>query len=137
MDDLLVRPGVVIPAADLVERFETSGGPGGQHANRSATRVELSVDLATCGGLSPELRRRALANAADPVVRVSMADSRSQWRNRKLARDRLAGLIDALVAPPAPPRRPTRPSRGARERRIADKKQRAETKRRRRRPTDE
>jgi ribosome-associated protein len=137
MDDLPVRTGIVIPAAALVERFETSGGPGGQHANRNETRVELSVDLRTCGGLTDEQRTRALGNAPDPVVRVSIAESRSQWRNRKIARDRIAALLNEYLAPPPPPRRATRPSRGARERRIAEKKQRAQTKRSRRRPDAE
>ncbi len=134
MNDLTVRPGIIIPAGDLVERFETSGGPGGQHANKNETRVELSLDLRTCGGLTDELRARVLENAPDPVVRVSIAESRSQWRNRNIARDRIAALLNEYLTPPPAPRRPTRPSRGARERRIAEKKQRAQTKRTRRRP---
>ncbi len=134
MEDLNLRTGVVIPSTDLVERFETSGGPGGQHANKNETRVELSVDLRTCGGLTDDLRARVLGNAPDPIVRVSIAESRSQWRNRKIARDRLASLLDEYLAPPPKPRRATRPSRGARERRIAEKKHRAQTKRSRRRP---
>ena len=82
---------IVIPAAELEWRFDPSGGPGGQHANRNATRVELSIDLRTCSGLTEAQRDRMLGNAPDDVVRVSISETRSQWRNRSIARRRLAG----------------------------------------------
>lgn len=129
-----MRPGVTIPAADLVERFDTSGGPGGQHANRNATRVELSVDLRTCGGVTEPQRDRMLGNAPDDIVRVSISETRSQWRNRAIARTRLATLLDDYLAPPPKVRRPTRPKRSAVDERIKVKKRRGQVKEWRKRP---
>ena len=137
MEDLRVRPGVVIPASDLEERFETSGGPGGQHANRNETRVDLSVDLRTCGGVTDEQRDRMLGNAPADVVRVSISETRSQWRNRAIARARLGALLDDYLAPPPKVRRPTRPKRSAVEERIQEKKRRGQIKEWRKRPEDQ
>lgn len=139
MDDLAVSGQVVIPAGELIWRFDPSGGPGGQHANRSSTRVTLSFDIATSASLSGGLRERALRNLADQledgVLTVQDSSTRSQWRNRQLARRKLAAALAEAMRPPAPPRRRTKPSRAARERRLASKRARAETKRLRRRPT--
>ena len=121
-----------VPRRDLEVRFSPSGGPGGQHANRSATRVELRLDLTSCGGLSDEQRRRAIGRLG-AELRVVADDERSQVRNRSLAESRLAEkLADALRVERV--RRPTRPTRGSTERRISTKKRRSETKQLRRRP---
>ncbi len=131
-DDLPVRGGLVIPGSELAERFMPSGGPGGQHANRSNTRVELRFDVRASEVLSDHQRSVLLDRLGDEV-RVVVDDERSQHRNRDIARERLAGrLRNALT--PEKSRRATRPSRGSRERRIKDKKRRSEIKQQRRRP---
>lgn len=131
-DDLVVRPGLTIPAQEIDERFTTSGGPGGQHANKAATRVELRFDIAGSAVLDDHQRRILLAAFGDDV-RVVVDDERSQIRNRGIARERLAGrLANALV--PQRPRRPTRPTLGSKRRRLDAKRQRSETKANRRRP---
>jgi ribosome-associated protein len=132
-EDLVVRPGLVIPAAELEERFSTSGGPGGQHANKTATRVELRFDIAGSGALSEHQRDRLTERFGDEV-RVVVDEERSQLRNRALARERLAGRMRNALAP-VRSRRPTRPTMGSKRRRLDAKRQRGETKRDRRRPT--
>ncbi len=126
-----------IPAAELRWRFDPSGGPGGQHANRSSTRAEVSFDLAASPSVPDDLRERMLARlrtaSAGGVVSVSVDDTRSQWRNRSLARRRLAEmLVDAARTPKR--RRATMPSAASRRRRLERKRRRAETKRLRRGP---
>jgi ribosome-associated protein len=132
-DDVLpVTRSVRIPRRELEVRFTTSGGPGGQHANKSATRVELRFDVATSSALGPGQRQRVL-DKLGPVVRVVVDDERSQLRNRSIAEERLVErLREALHVDR--PRRPTRPTKGSVDRRIQTKKQRAETKSQRRRP---
>lgn len=134
-EDLTVRPGLVIPAAELDERFSTSGGPGGQHANKTATRVELRFDIAGSSALSEHQRDRLMERFGGEV-RVVVDDERSQLRNRALARERLAGRMRNALAP-VRSRRPTRPTKGSTRRRLEAKRQRGETKRDRRRPTGE
>lgn len=130
--------GVEIPADALSWRFSRSGGPGGQSVNTADSRVELSLDLATAG-LPDHLRDRAQSRLAGrlvgTVLTVAASEYRSQHRNREAARARLAELLVEATAPPPPKRRPTKPSRGAKERRLAGKKQRGQTKAMRRRPT--
>ena len=134
-DDLVVRPGLTIPAHEIDERFTTSGGPGGQHANKAATRVELRFDIAGSATLD-EHQRHALRAAFGDEVRVVVDDERSQVRNRGIARERLAGrLANALV--PRRPRRPTRPTKGSQRRRLDAKRRRSETKANRQRPHDD
>lgn len=132
---------ITIPAAELTWRFDTSGGPGGQHANRSATRVELSWDLANSPSVPDDLRSRILKRlghrAADGVVRVASGESRSQWRNRAIARGRLAEILEEALAPPQAPRRATKPSRSAKRRRLEAKRRRSQTKQLRRSPRPE
>jgi len=134
---LRVAPGLVIPADELRERFDTTGGPGGQHANRSATRAELTFDLAASPSLPEALKGRLLerlgSRAPGGVVRVVVDDSRSQWRNRQTARRRLAEILAGAMRTPRR-RRPTRPSAGSVLRRLADKRHRSEVRRRRRPP---
>lgn len=131
MDDLVVTDTITIPAADLHESFTTSGGPGGQHANRSETAVTLSVDLDTCGGLADAQRRRAQERLGSGPVSVTVAESRSQWRNRQLARRRLKEVLVEALKPPPPRRRRTKPSGAAKRRRLEEKRRRGEIKRRR------
>lgn len=135
-EDLRVNAALVIPGAELSERFSRSSGPGGQGVNTADSRVELSYDVASSKVLSEHLRNRALGRLAtrlvDGVVTVVASEYRTQLANRKAARERLASLLRDAVLPPAPPRRATKPSRGARERRLAEKKLRGALKRDRR-----
>lgn len=131
-DDLVVSRGVRIPRSELQVSFRASGGPGGQHANKAATRVELVLDLEHTAGLLPVQRARVVEKLG-PVLRVVVDDERSQLRNRSIAEERLVGRLQAALHVEAP-RRPTKPSRGAKQRRLAGKKQRSEIKANRRRP---
>ncbi|MFI6206870.1 alternative ribosome rescue aminoacyl-tRNA hydrolase ArfB [Streptomyces sp. NPDC051041] len=128
-----IRGSVVLPEAELRWRFSRSSGPGGQHVNTSDTQVELGFDLARTEALPEAWKRRALERLAgrlvDGVVTVRASEHRSQWRNREAAAVRLAALLAEATAPPPKPRRPTRVPRGINERRLREKKQRAETKR--------
>ncbi len=137
MDDLVVSDRFTIPASELSWRFTTSGSPGGQHANRANTRVELTYDIGASGALDEDMRRRLLdrlgGRAAGGVVVVAVDESRSQWRNRQIARRRLRALLaEALRVRKR--RRPTGPPLAARRLRLEEKRRRAETKRLRRRP---
>jgi ribosome-associated protein len=134
-DDLQVQEGLVVPGWELVETFSPSGGPGGQHANKASTRVELRFSVAASSTLTPEQKRRATARLG-PDVRVVADDERSQARNREIARQRLAEALRAALVPPRR-RVATRPSRGARERRLQAKRETSDKKARRRRPTHE
>lgn len=126
-EPLRVTPTCVIDADELVWRFEPSGGPGGQHANRAHTRAVASFDVAASPSLTAGQRQRIIA-ALGPVVRVACDEERSQLRNRELAQERLLGRLgSALYVPPR--RRATRPSRAAVQRRLDDKARRAATKR--------
>jgi ribosome-associated protein len=134
-DDLPVRPGLTVPGGEIDERFSTSGGPGGQHANKVHSRVELRFDIAGSPSLSDHQRERLVAALGDEV-RVVVDEERSQLRNRTIARERLAGrLRNALV--PVRSRRPTRATRGSKLRRLETKRQRGETKQTRRKPQPE
>jgi len=122
-----------IDTNELEWRTSRSGGPGGQHANTSDTRVEVVFDVAESPSLGPRQRARLL-DRLGPVVRATASDSRSQARNRELALERLRSrLADGLRV--QTPRRATRPSKGAKQRRLDAKHRRAEIKRRRGRPT--
>lgn len=127
---LVVSPSLRIPLDELEWRFTGSGGPGGQHANTSNTRVELVWDVVASG--APGARQRALLlERVGPTVRVVASDERSQARNRNLAMERLrARLLTAMKV--EPPRRPTRPTRGSQERRLQTKRLHADRKRQRR-----
>lgn len=120
--------GLVVPAAELVERFSRSPGPGGQSVNTTDTRVELELEVGSSTALSETQRLRALRRWPDGRVRVVASEHRSQHRNRVTARERLAELLREALAPPPPPRRATRPTRGSKERRLRSKKERAQTK---------
>jgi ribosome-associated protein len=112
--------------------FSASGGPGGQHANKAATRVELTFDVATSSAFS-ERQRELVINRLGPVVRVVADDERSQLRNRTLAEQRLvAKLREALHVQRR--RRATKPTHGSKRRRLDEKSRRSEVKQQRRRP---
>lgn len=120
---------------ELEWRFTGSGGPGGQHANTSNTRVELTFDIAASDSLGPRQRTRLIEKLGD-VVRVTASDRRSQAQNRELALDRLrTKLADALHV--AKQRRPTRPTKASKVTRLDAKRKRSEVKKMRRRPVDE
>ena len=133
MDDpLRVGRGVAIPLAEIQLRASRSSGPGGQHANVTASRIEAVFDVQASGSLSDEQKRRVMARCG-PVVRAVAQDTRSQRRNRELALERLAGRIASALAVQRP-RKKTRPTRAAKERRIQQKRRRSDTKRLRGRP---
>ncbi|MFG1711824.1 alternative ribosome rescue aminoacyl-tRNA hydrolase ArfB [Micromonospora sp. NPDC049203] len=137
MDDgLRVTDRLVVPAAELRERFSRSSGPGGQGVNTTDSRVELSFDLGGSPSVPEALRERALARLAGRLVggvlTVTASEHRAQLANREAARERMAALLRDAVAPPPKARRPTRPSRGAKERRLAEKKRQSQRKRDRR-----
>jgi ribosome-associated protein len=133
MEDLVVGD-LVIPAEELEERFETSGGPGGQHANRSQTAVTLRFRIAD-SSIPEEARARLVARLGE-VVEVVAGESRSQHRNRIVARERLAErLATALVEPKS--RKRTKPTKASKERRLSDKAARSEVKQTRRPPKPE
>jgi ribosome-associated protein len=123
---------VEIPAAELVVRASRSTGSGGQHANVTDSRVEVIFDIAGSPSL-PEWARERLLERLGPRVTAIAQDERSQLRNRRIARERLAARMrEALVR--APQRHPTRPSRAARERRLQEKRRASDRKSGRRPP---
>jgi ribosome-associated protein len=132
-DDLAVSDRLIIPAAELSERFSRSSGPGGQSVNTADSRVELSFDLAASPSVPAYLQERMLERLAprlvDGVITIAAGEHRTQLANRRAARERLAAVLRDASAPPPPPRRPTKPTRGSKERRITDKKRRGEIKR--------
>ena len=134
--DLAVTDRLVVPAAALGWRFSRSSGPGGQGVNTADSRVELSVSPLELPGLTDAQRQRLAdrlgSRLVDGVLTIAASEYRQQLRNRQAARDRLAAVLRAALAPPPPTRRRTRPTKGSQERRIQAKKQRGELKRQRR-----
>jgi ribosome-associated protein len=129
-ESIQVTRSVSIPRSEIELRFSRSSGPGGQHAQKSDTRVEASFDVVASQALTEAQKRRVLAKAG-PVLRAVAQDERSQWRNRELATERLVeSLREALRVPRR--RRPTRPSKAAVERRLEQTRRRSGVKRRRR-----
>ncbi|MEY2453816.1 MAG: ribosome-associated protein [Acidimicrobiaceae bacterium] len=122
-----------IPPDELEWRFSPSGGPGGQHANRSNTRVELRFDAEASPSLGPRQRTRIIERLG-PVVRVIVDAERSQLRNRVIAQERLAERLRAALHIEKP-RRPTRPTEAAKRRRMDAKRRLGEKKRQRRPPS--
>ncbi|MDX6491911.1 MAG: ribosome-associated protein [Gaiellaceae bacterium] len=121
---------VSIPRSEIDLRFSRSSGPGGQHAQKSDTRVEAIFDVEASAALSDAQKRRVIAKAGR-VLRAVAQDERSQWRNRELATDRLVEtLCEALRVPRR--RKPTKPSKAAVERRLEAKRRRSQVKRLRR-----
>ena len=130
-----VTRSVQLPLDEVEIRVSRSSGPGGQHAQKSSTRVEALFDVEASTALSDRQKRRVVERAG-PVLRAVAQDERSQLRNRELAIER---LVDKLREALAVPRRrvPTTPTAASRERRLAQKRRRGEVKRRRRQPADE
>ncbi|HEX5617609.1 MAG TPA: alternative ribosome rescue aminoacyl-tRNA hydrolase ArfB [Solirubrobacteraceae bacterium] len=136
MADLLpIRHGVTIPVAEIELRTSRSSGPGGQHANVTASRVEAVFDVHASTALS-EAQKARIAARLGPRITASAQDTRSQLRNRELALERLAErLAGALEV--ARPRHKTRPTAASRRKRMDAKRRRGETKRARRRPNSD
>ena len=138
MADVLIRPGLAIPEAELSWRFSRSSGPGGQGVNTTDSRVELSWNLLASDLLSPALKERAVhrlgGRLVGGVLTITASEFRSQLRNRQAALERFADLLDEALAPPPAPRRPTRPSRASRARRTESERRRRAVKEMRRRP---
>jgi ribosome-associated protein len=131
---LRVGRDLTIPFSEITVRASRSSGPGGQHANVTASRIEAVFDVAGSGALSEEQRRRLMARVGPRVTAVAQ-EARSQARNRELALERLRQRIERGLHVHRP-RRKTKPSRSAREKRLSSKRRRSETKRGRQRPAD-
>lgn len=136
-----VAPGVRIPASELMVRAVSASGPGGQHVNRSATRIELRWNVRTTRALHAEQRERVVGKLAsrldaDGWIRIVAGEYRSQLQNRRAALDRLAALVGrALIVPRT--RKASKPTRASVARRLDEKRKRADTKQQRRRDHDD
>jgi ribosome-associated protein len=133
-ESIRVNRRLAIPLAEIELRFSRSSGPGGQHAQKTETRVEAVFDVEASATLTDAQKRRLLARAG-PVVRAVAQDERSQWRNRETALERLAAALASGLATRRP-RKPTAPTAASREQRLTGKRRRAAVKRLRR-PPDE
>jgi ribosome-associated protein len=133
-EGLQITPELTIPLAEITVRASRSSGPGGQHANVTASRVEAIFDVLASPSLSEEQRERAFARVGPRLVAIAQ-DERSQARNRDLALARMSERL-ALALVPEKRRRPTRPTAASRERRLQVKRRGAERKRERRPPED-
>lgn len=132
-DPLRISGGLAIPLAEIDLRASRSSGPGGQHANVTASRIEAVFDVTASESLNDSQRERILTRLGPRVTAIAQ-DTRSQTRNRELALERLRDRLAAALVVQRK-RRDTKPSRGARERRLTQKKQRSGIKRNRQRPT--
>jgi ribosome-associated protein len=129
-ESIRVTRSVVLPRAEIELRTSRSSGPGGQHAQKSETRVEAVFDVEASSTLTEGQKRRVLAKAG-PVLRAVAQDERSQLRNKELATERLVAMLrEALHVERK--RVPTKPTKAAKERRLDDKRRRGEVKRLRR-----
>jgi ribosome-associated protein len=124
---------VRIPLDELIVRASRSSGPGGQHANVTASRIEVSFDVAASASLTEDQKRRVIARSG-PVVRAVAQDARSQTRNRELALKRLEERLGKALHVQRP-RTATKPTKGSRTRRLEAKAKRGSVKRDRRRPS--
>jgi ribosome-associated protein len=132
---MIVNPSLALPLAEVELRASRSSGPGGQHANVTASRVEAVFEVGESASLSPSQRRRLRARYGDRVTAVAQ-EARSQARNRELALERLREKLAAGLTVPKR-RRATKPSKAAREKRLESKRRASERKQARRRPTIE
>jgi ribosome-associated protein len=132
---LRITRSCAIASDELDWRFTGSGGPGGQHANTSNTKVEVRFDIESSPSLGPRQRARLLERLG-PVVRVTASERRSQHQNRELAIERLRDRLAAALRVETP-RHATRPTRAARQRRVDEKRRHGDVKRSRRRPSVE
>jgi ribosome-associated protein len=136
MDDPMpLRGSTAIPLREIEVRASRSSGPGGQHANKTSSRIEASFDVTASTALSDEQKRRIISRVGPRVVTVAQ-DARSQSRNRELALERMARRLSGALAV-ARPRRATRPTKASVKRRLGAKRRQSERKRDRRRPVDE
>ena len=133
-DGLDLGNGTTIPLDEIEVRASRSGGPGGQHANKTASRIEAVFDVRASATLTPQQKERITGRLGPRVTAVSQ-DSRGQARNRALALERLSDRLAGALKP-RKRRRPTKPGRGARERRLESKRHKSQRKQSRRRPTD-
>jgi ribosome-associated protein len=131
-ESIRVTRSVSIPPGEIELRTSRSSGPGGQHAQRTETRVVATFDVETSQSLTPIQKRRVVAKAG-PVIRAVAQDERSQYRNRQLAVERVVEQLRAALRVERR-RRPTKPSAQAVQRRLEDKRRRSQTKRLRRPP---
>ncbi len=134
-DPIPLTSTTAIPHGEIELRATRSSGPGGQHANKTATRIEASFDVAASAALT-EAQKRRIIERLGPTVTAVAQDERSQARNRELALERLQSRLQSALKP-VRPRRPTRPTAASLRRREADKRRRAERKRDRRTPPNE
>ncbi len=140
-DPLMVEKDVVIPGNELWFTASRAGGPGGQHVNKTSTRVTLHWNLSETNALTLTQKKRAMTRLAsrltkDGVLQIHVDDSRSQKTNRELGRDRLADLVRSAIKP-TKKRIPTRASKAAKRRRLEDKSRKSKIKRLRSKPTEE
>jgi ribosome-associated protein len=136
MDDPMpVARGVAVPLSEVDLRASRSSGPGGQHANVTASRIEASFDVAASSALTDEQKRRVIARVGPRLTAVAQ-DERSQARNRELALERLRSRLETALAVPRP-RRATRPTKASRRARLNAKRKRSQRKRERRPPGPE
>jgi ribosome-associated protein len=136
MDDPMpVARGVAVPLSEVELRASRSSGPGGQHANVTASRIEASFDVAASSALTDEQKRRVIARVGPRLTAVAQ-DERSQARNRELALERLRSRLETALAVPRT-RRATRPTKASRRARLDAKRKRSQRKRERRRPGPE
>lgn len=124
--DLHTPRGYVVASSDLHWSFSRSGGPGGQHVNKTSSKVTLTIATDTITGNEAGIEQ-VRDNAGDEI-RVACQTSRSQWRNRQLCLQRAAELIDEAARPPAPDRRPSKPTSGSIERRLDTKRRNSDKK---------
>jgi ribosome-associated protein len=130
---MVVNPELTVPLSEVELRASRPSGPGGQHANVTASRVEAVFDVRTSEALNEVQRERLLSRYGDTVTAVAQ-EARGQARNRELALERVREKLAAGLAVPKR-RRPTRPTKAARERRLEQKRRASERKRSRRPPT--
>ena len=131
-ESIRVTRSVSIPPSEIELRFSRSSGPGGQHAQKTESRVEAVFDVEASSALTERQKSRVIARAG-PVLRAVAQDERSQWRNRELATERLVEQLRQALRVERP-RRPTKPTRESQERRLEQKRRRGEIKRLRRAP---
>jgi ribosome-associated protein len=129
-ESIRVTRSVTLPRSEIEMRFSRSSGPGGQHAQKTESRVEAVFDVEASSALTDRQKSRVVGKAG-PVLRAIAQDERSQWRNRELAVERLVEQLRAALRVERP-RRPTKPTKASRERRLEQKRRRSEIKRLRR-----
>ena len=131
-ESIRVTRSVTLPRSEIELRFSRSSGPGGQHAQKTESRVEAVFDVQASSALTERQKSRVVGKAG-PVLRAIAQDERSQWRNRELAVERLVEQLRAALRVERP-RRPTKPTKASRERRLEQKRRRSQIKRLRRAP---